>query len=221
MPVAYCAPSPAPLVLASPSLTQGMQDDTADEAARPHIGIVGSGLAGLRCADVLLSYGFRVTIIEGRDRLGGRMHQEMLPNGHLVDIGPNWVHGTEENPMMDLATETGTATTSWDGKMVIVNEDGSIIDEKEGDEVSGLMWEIVQEAFRHSNRHGDATDPDESLLDFFAKRVVEKIPDTTEDYERKRANVLQNAETWGAFAGSPIHRQSLKFFWLEECIDGG
>jgi predicted NAD/FAD-dependent oxidoreductase len=25
---------------------------------------------------------------------------------------------------------------------------------------------------------------------------------------------------WGAFVGSPIQRQSLKFFWLEECIDG-
>jgi predicted NAD/FAD-dependent oxidoreductase len=25
---------------------------------------------------------------------------------------------------------------------------------------------------------------------------------------------------WGAFVGSPIQTQSLRFFWLEECIDG-
>lgn len=28
------------------------------------------------------------------------------------------------------------------------------------------------------------------------------------------------AEMWGSFIGSPITSQSLKFFWLEECIDG-
>ena len=33
--------------------------------------------------------------------------------------------------------------------------------------------------------------------------------------------LLQMAELCGAFVGSPVYRQSLKFFWLEECIDGG
>ncbi len=69
----------------------------------PHVGIIGAGLAGLRCADVLLRSGFRVTILEARDRLGGRMHQERLPNGHWADLGPNWIHGTVDNPMMELA----------------------------------------------------------------------------------------------------------------------
>ena len=35
-----------------------------------------------------------------------------------------------------------------------------------------------------------------------------------------RALLLQEAEAWGAFVGGPIQRQSLKFFWLEECIEG-
>ena len=26
--------------------------------------------------------------------------------------------------------------------------------------------------------------------------------------------------SWGAFVGSPVQNQSLKFFWMEECIDG-
>lgn len=26
---------------------------------------------------------------------------------------------------------------------------------------------------------------------------------------------------WGGFVGSPIQKQSLKFFFLEECINGG
>jgi NADPH-dependent 2,4-dienoyl-CoA reductase/sulfur reductase-like enzyme len=39
----------------------------------PHVGIVGAGVAGLRCADVLLQHGVKVTILEGRNRVGGRV----------------------------------------------------------------------------------------------------------------------------------------------------
>ena len=39
----------------------------------PHVGIVGAGVAGLRCADVLMQCGVRVTILEARKRVGGRV----------------------------------------------------------------------------------------------------------------------------------------------------
>lgn len=39
----------------------------------PHVCVVGAGVAGLRCADVLLQHGVKVTILEGRDRVGGRV----------------------------------------------------------------------------------------------------------------------------------------------------
>lgn len=35
--------------------------------------IVGAGLAGLRCAEILIEEGVRVTIIEARERIGGRV----------------------------------------------------------------------------------------------------------------------------------------------------
>lgn len=39
----------------------------------PHVCIVGAGFAGLRCADILTQKGLKVTILEGRDRIGGRV----------------------------------------------------------------------------------------------------------------------------------------------------
>lgn len=42
-------------------------------ASQPHIGVIGAGIAGLRCADVLLQRGFQVTVLEGRNRIGGRV----------------------------------------------------------------------------------------------------------------------------------------------------
>lgn len=175
----------------------------------------------MRCADILLQHGFQVTLIEGRQRLGGRLHQERLPNGHLVDMGPNWIHGTKDNPMLDLAKETNTTVGTWDTRSYVVDEDGKLLSLQDGEQYSTIMWGIVEDAFSYSNKHSNDIDPLENLYDFFKKRIVEIIPDMVEDFETQRKIVLQIAELWGTFVGSPIQRQSLKFFWLEECIEGG
>jgi NADPH-dependent 2,4-dienoyl-CoA reductase/sulfur reductase-like enzyme len=39
----------------------------------PHVGIIGAGISGLRCADILARNGAKVTILEARDRIGGRV----------------------------------------------------------------------------------------------------------------------------------------------------
>lgn len=49
------------------------------------VGIVGAGFAGLRCADVLLQRGAKVTIFEARSRIGGRVGQSGKL-GHAVDL---------------------------------------------------------------------------------------------------------------------------------------
>jgi phytoene dehydrogenase-like protein len=193
----------------------------ATDATPLRIGIIGAGVAGLRCADILLHYGFAVTILEGRNRLGGRLHQERLPNGHLVDVGPNWIHGTNNNPIMNLVTLTQTPTVSWDGQMCVFDEHGQLFPAKDGDQCFEIMWDIILAAFKHSEKYSASIDPEENLLDFFQAKVPEFVPETVDDHKRKREVVLQMAELWGAFVGSPITRQSLKFFWLEECLEGG
>jgi NADPH-dependent glutamate synthase beta subunit-like oxidoreductase len=45
----------------------------------PLVGIIGSGFAGLRAAQVLLERGYNVAVFEARDRFGGRV----LTSNHL------------------------------------------------------------------------------------------------------------------------------------------
>ncbi|KAH7407511.1 hypothetical protein BKA64DRAFT_572123 [Cadophora sp. MPI-SDFR-AT-0126] len=178
--------------------------------------IVGAGVAGLRCADVLLQRGFDVTILEGRDRIGGRVTQTKLSSGHVVDLGANWIHGTESNPIMDLAKLTNTPTHGWGESFNVFDEDGKPL--KDGKRLNEALWGIIMQAFKYSADNTATIDPKESLHDFFLEKVHEMF--RTEEESRERETMLQMTEMWGAFVGSPVQTQSLKFFWLEECIDG-
>jgi monoamine oxidase len=52
--------------------------------------VVGAGLAGLAAADQLAQAGFDVVVVEGRDRVGGRIHTTEVA-GVSVDAGATWV----------------------------------------------------------------------------------------------------------------------------------
>ncbi|EON64076.1 hypothetical protein W97_03306 [Coniosporium apollinis CBS 100218] len=186
---------------------------------KPHIGIVGAGFAGLRCADVLLQHGAKVTILEARNRVGGRLCQGEV-NGHLVDLGPNWIHGTDHNPILDLAKETNTLTHTWDGRQSVFDHLGDAVPAQDAAEYTELVWKVIGEAYEYVNEHGAEISPSRSLWDFFKEKSKEIFPDSDPDAESKRDTLTSMAEMWGAFVGSPIQRQSLKFFWLEECIEG-
>jgi hypothetical protein len=77
-----------------------------------------------------------------------------------------------------------------------------------------IVWQIIIEAFQYSNLESQTIQPDISLRDFFEEKLVGSAPG-------EREFILSLAETWGFFIGSPWEKQSLKWFWLEECLDGG
>lgn len=51
----------------------------------PQVSVVGAGLTGLRCAEMLIQGAVEVTILEARDRLGGRVSLQCLVDAHIID----------------------------------------------------------------------------------------------------------------------------------------
>jgi monoamine oxidase len=60
---------------------------------RKHVVVVGAGLAGLACARRLQQLGFRVTVLEARDRVGGRVLtlRDAFDGGRYAEAGAEFV----------------------------------------------------------------------------------------------------------------------------------
>lgn len=69
---------------------------------RKRIIIIGAGLAGLAAAKELQKSNYEVTILEARNRIGGRTWTD-YESGFPFDHGAFVMHGIEHNPMRELA----------------------------------------------------------------------------------------------------------------------
>jgi monoamine oxidase len=68
--------------------------------------VVGAGLAGLSAARDLEAGGASVTVLEARDRVGGRVEQVTMPDGRLVQLGGEVV-GNAHTAYLGLVAELG------------------------------------------------------------------------------------------------------------------
>lgn len=96
------------------------------DAKQAPVAVIGAGAAGIACARRLTELGFsRVTLLEARPRIGGRVHAVTAGDGTTFELGAGWVHGDQRNSIYDTARAWGLPlvpsgsngdTQIWDAK---------------------------------------------------------------------------------------------------------
>jgi monoamine oxidase len=71
--------------------------------------VVGAGLAGIAAARAAAAAGSSVVVVEARERVGGRLLNEDIGEGKVVEVGAQWTGPTQDR-LASLARELGVET---------------------------------------------------------------------------------------------------------------
>lgn len=103
--------------------------------------VVGAGVAGLRAAGVLARAGRTVTVVEARDRVGGRLWTD-YSTGAPLEKGAAWVHGVKGNPLVDVVKAAGLSLVTTDYDDAVARDFVTGKPARLGD-AEGQLWEHV------------------------------------------------------------------------------
>src|SRR5436190_8928897 len=118
--------------------------------------VLGGGVAGLTAAIELLSRGWRVTILEAKERLGGRVHT--VHDGKIpIELGAEFVHG-KDPALAEIIREAKLKTQK-------VSEQNRRFNNGRLEPVP--LWEKISEIIRKI----DPKQPDRTFADF-VRRVL-------------------------------------------------
>ncbi|MGA9508676.1 MAG: NAD(P)/FAD-dependent oxidoreductase [Candidatus Sulfotelmatobacter sp.] len=133
--------------------------------AKADVIIIGAGASGIAAATALASAGFSITLLEARDRIGGRIFTLQDPKLRApIELGAEFIHGLPPE-IWDLLQSRHVQIREVDGDNWCVEEDG----------VSPCNFfsdvdRILQKMREHTNG-------DESFTDFI-KHYSSRSPDT-------------------------------------------
>ncbi len=85
--------------------------------------VVGAGVSGLAAALWLSEEGYDVTVLEARNRIGGRVWTDRRL-GVPLDLGASWIHGTRGNLLTDLAKAQDARMVANDESHIARGRDG-------------------------------------------------------------------------------------------------
>ncbi len=115
-----------PILLTAPTILNcSCQDENIIPADKTVI-IVGAGISGLAAANKLHEKGFKVTVLESQDKIGGRLRTNRSLD-IAFDEGASWIHGIEGNPITTLAQQAGMNTAFTDDESIKSYDIGGVL----------------------------------------------------------------------------------------------
>jgi monoamine oxidase len=140
----------------------------------PDVIVIGAGVAGLAASAELGRSGLKVTILEARDRVGGRMFTQRDPTLQVpIEFGPEFIHGLPPEIWQPLQAR----------EIRITEMEGEPWCFRQGRISKCDFFSQVDEILKKMN----ANSPDESFLSFLNRRFPDIPGDVVRHEARERA----------------------------------
>ncbi len=108
--------------------------------------VIGAGIAGLAACEKLNELGFDATILEARNRVGGRILTD-TSLGIPIGKGAAWIHGDQNNPMTEFAKYFHVQMDAIDAeKCIVFDSQGSPIASSDRKKFSATFDTLTKEA---------------------------------------------------------------------------
>ena len=116
-----------PTLLLTPMLLASCEkEDENINNSNKVVVIIGGGISGLTAAKKLKEKGFTVIVVEAQEKVGGRMRTDRSL-GVAFDEGASWIHGPNDNPITNLASQSGANTfLTSDESVKVFNTNGTV-----------------------------------------------------------------------------------------------
>ncbi|MCL7040059.1 hypothetical protein MKW94_016105 [Papaver nudicaule] len=164
-----------------------------DLEAQKKIIVIGAGPAGLTAARHLQRQGFSVTVLEARERLGGRVYTDRSSLSVPVDLGASIITGVEADVATERRPDPSALICSQLGlELTVLNSDCPLYDSVLGQKVQADLDEALEAEFN-------------SLLDDMVVLVAQKgdramkmsLEDGLEDALKRRRTARSISDTEG------------------------
>src|SRR5215467_8554479 len=86
--------------------------------------VVGAGLAGLTAAREVIAAGRSVLVLEARDRVGGRVVNQDIGDGKIVEMGGEYAGPTQDRVLALAAELSITTFPTYDTGMNVLHFNG-------------------------------------------------------------------------------------------------
>lgn len=137
--------------------------------------VIGAGASGLGAARELVARGYEVTVLEARDRIGGRLWTDRSWPGSALDLGASWIHGADGNPIADLAKEFNIETVvSYLDVNTVYDTNGARLTNAQQKALEDRINDLLDELEAESERRQSAGQPDISLGEAISQIIADQ-----------------------------------------------